>query len=322
MRQTHLFNVKVELNSLRVWLMLDIRQLKTLAAIKETGSLAEAAERLHLTQSALSHQLKDLENLLDLPLLIRKTRPPRFTKAGERLLALADQVLPLLRETERDLAKLRGGQAGRLILAIECHSCFEWLMPTLNQYRDHWPDVEIDFHSGFHSDAQERLLSRELDLVITSNPNHHPALHFAPLFRYESVLVVAKQHPLATKAYIEPQDLSTETLISYPVDSQRLDIFQHFLTPAQIQPAQIRTSELTLMMVQLVASGRGVCALPNWVAAEYLARDWVKSVPLGDKGVWCTLYAAIRQEDSKVAFIEDFLDTAKNNCRASLAGVR
>lgn len=302
--------------------MLDIRQLKTLAAIKETGSLAEAAERLHLTQSALSHQLKDLENLLDLPLLIRKTRPPRFTKAGERLLALADQVLPLLRETERDLAKLRGGQAGRLILAIECHSCFEWLMPTLNYYRDNWPDVEIDFHSGFQGDAQDRLLSRELDLVVTSNPNHHPALSFMPLFSYESVLVVAKQHPLASKIYVVPQDLAHETLISYPVDSERLDIFQHFLNPAQIQPARIRTSELTLMMMQLVASGRGVCALPNWVAAEYLARDWVKSVPLGDKGVWCTLYAAMRQEDSSLAFIEDFVQSAKQNCLASLTGVR
>ncbi len=302
--------------------MLDIRQLKTLAAIKETGSLAEAAERLHLTQSALSHQLKDLENLLDLPLLIRKTRPPRFTKAGERLLALADQVLPLLRETERDLAKLRGGQAGRLILAIECHSCFEWLMPTLNHYRDNWPDVEIDFHSGFQGDAQDRLLSRELDLVVTSNPNHHPALSFMPLFSYESVLVVAKQHPLASKSYVVPQDLAHETLISYPVDSERLDIFQHFLNPAQIQPARIRTSELTLMMMQLVASGRGVCALPNWVAAEYLARDWVKSVSLGDKGVWCTLYAAMRQEDSSLAFIEDFVQSAKQNCLASLTGVR
>jgi len=302
--------------------MLDIRQLKTLAAIKETGSLAEAAERLHLTQSALSHQLKDLENLLDLPLLIRKTRPPRFTKAGERLLALAEEVLPLLRETERDLAKLRGGQAGRLILAIECHSCFEWLIPTLNQYRDNWPDVDIDFHSGFQGDAQDRLLSRELDLVVTSNPNHHPSLTFIPLFRYESVLVVGKQHPLASKSYVVPQDLAHETLISYPVDSERLDIFQHFLNPAQIQPARIRTSELTLMMVQLVASGRGVCALPNWVASEYLTRDWVKSVSLGDKGVWCTLYAAMRQEDSSLAFIEDFVQSAKQNCLASLTGVK
>lgn len=302
--------------------MLDIRQLKTLAAIRDTGSLAEAAQHLHLTQSALSHQLKDLENILDLQLLIRKTRPPRFTKAGERLLLLADNVLPLLRETERDLAKLRGGQAGRLILAIECHSCFEWLMPTLNQYRDNWPDVDIDFHSGFQGDAQDRLLSRELDLVITSNPNHHPELSFVPLFSYESVLVVAKQHPLAQKNHVYPQDLATQTLISYPVDPERLDIFQHFLSPAKVKPAQIRTSELTLMMVQLVASGRGVCALPNWVAAEYLARDWVKSVSLGEKGVWCTLYAAVRVEDNTLAFIEDFINTAKLNSLRSLAGVR
>lgn len=302
--------------------MLDIRQLKTLAAIKETGSLVEAAERLHLTQSALSHQLKDLENILDLPLLIRKTRPPRFTKAGEHLLALAAQVLPLLHQTERELAKLRGGQAGRLTLAIECHSCFEWLMPTLNQYREHWPDVEIDFHSGFHGDAQDRLLSHELDLVITSNPNHHPSLSFVPLFTYESVLVVAKQHLLAAKNYIVPQDLAEETLISYPVDSQRLDIFQHFLSPAQIQPARIRTTELTLMMIQLVASQRGVCALPNWVAAEYLSRDWVKAVSLGEKGVWCTLYAAIRQEDHTLAFIEIFLQSAKQNSLANLVGVK
>jgi len=130
-------------------MQLDLRQLRTLIAIRDTGSLAAAAERVHLTQSALSHQLKDLETSLNLSVLLRKTRPPRFTKAGERLLALADMVLPAIREAERDLSRIQGGQAGRLILAIECHSCFEWLMPTLNQFRDNWPEVELDFHSGF-----------------------------------------------------------------------------------------------------------------------------------------------------------------------------
>lgn len=302
--------------------MIDLRQLRTLAAIRDAGSLAYAAQRLHLTQSALSHQLKDLESTLDLALLVRKTRPPRFTKAGERLLALADLLLPAVRAAERDLVRIRGGQAGRLILAIECHSCFEWLMPTLNQFRDDWPEVELDFHSGFHGDAQDRLLSRELDLVVTSNPNDHPELVFVPLFEYESVLVVAKQHPLASKAYVEAADLSWETLITYPVDSQRLDVFQHFLTPAHVKPAHIRTSELTLMMMQLVASGRGVCALPNWVAAEYLARDWVKALPLGAQGVWCTLYAAIRAEESDLAFVQDFLHTARASCLTTLKGIR
>ncbi len=303
-------------------IMIDLRQLRTLAAIRDAGSLAEAAERLHLTQSALSHQLKDLETTIDLPLLVRKTRPPRFTKAGERLLALADLVLPEVRAAERDLLRIRGGQAGRLILAIECHSCFEWLMPTLNQFRDDWPEVELDFQSGFHGDAQDRLLSRELDLVVTSNPNNHKDLVFVPLFDYESVLVVAKQHPLAGKPYVEAQDLRAETLITYPVDSERLDIFQYFLTPANIKPAHLRTSELTVMMMQLVASGRGVCALPNWVAAEYLARDWVKALPLGEQGVWCTLYAAIRSEERDLAFVQDFLQTARVSCLNTLTGIR
>lgn len=301
--------------------MLDIRQLRTLKAIQETGSLAEAAERLFLTQSALSHQLRDLEDDLG-PLLVRKTRPPRFTKVGERLLELADLVLPALREAERDVAKLTGGQAGRLTMAIECHSCFEWLMPTLNLFREHWPEVELDFQSGFHDDAQQQLQGRALDLVITSNPGALPGLSYVPLFAYESVLVVGKQHVLAAKAFVEPADLADETLVTYPIDQERLDVFQHFLIPAGVQPAKIRTSELTVMMVQLVASGRGVTALPNWVAAEYLERDWVKALPLGRHGVWCTLYAAIRSEDAELAFVQDFLGTAKETCMRNLQGIR
>mgnify|MGYP000290544380 CR=1 FL=1 len=151
-------------------MQLDLRQLRTLAAIRDTGSLAAAAERLHLTQSALSHQLKDLESDLDLALLVRKTRPPRFTKAGERLLALADQVLPAIREAERDIMRISGGQAGRLILAIECHSCFDWLMPLLNQYRQQYPDVDLDFVSGFESNPHELLQNAEFDLLITADP--------------------------------------------------------------------------------------------------------------------------------------------------------
>ncbi|PTQ90143.1 LysR family transcriptional regulator [Agitococcus lubricus] len=302
--------------------MFDLRQLKTLVAIRDTGSLAEAAQRLHLTQSALSHQLKDLEHVLDLTLLVRKTRPPRFSKAGEALLALADHVLPLVRQTERELNKLRHGQAGRLMLAIECHSCFEWLMPTLNQFRDDWPEVELDFQTGFIDDAQESLLQREIDLVISSNPTQHPDLRFIPLFDYESVLVVGKQHRFQQRPFIYAHELADETLITYPIPHSRLDIFQHFLSPAGIQPSRLRSSELTLMMVQLAASERGVCSLPNWVAAEYVARDWVKTVSLGEHGVWCTLYAAIRQEDTELAFIEDFLTSARQNCLAQLAGIR
>lgn len=301
---------------------MDIRQLRTLKAIHDTGSLVSAAERLHLTQSALSHQLRELETELDAVVLIRKTRPPRFTQIGERLLTLADTVLPALREAERDIIKLRGGQAGRLIMAIECHSCYEWLMPTLNLFRHHWPEVEIDFQSGFHGDAQDDLQNNRLDWVVTSNPSQVPGISYQPLFQYEPLLVLSNTHALNQKRDIVPADLAEETLITYPVDSDRLDIFQHFLTPAGVVPAKLRSTELTLMMVQLVASGRGVAALPSWAAAEYVARGWVKTRPLGSVPVWCTLYAAIREEDVALPYIQDLLATIRDSSQQFLSGVR
>lgn len=302
--------------------MIDIRHLRTLAALREAGSLADAADRLHLTQSALSHQLKGLEDAAGLSLFVRKTTPPRFTRAGERLLELADTILPALREAERDLAKLKGGRAGRLVMAIECHSCFEWLMPALNQFRIDWPEVELDFVSGFHGDAQDLLARRELDLVVTSNPGQGRGLRFVPLFNYEALLVVGLNHPLATQRFVEPRDLVDETLVTYPVDEERLDIFARFLLPAGVRPARVRHSELTLMMVQLAASGRGVCALPGWAAAEYVRRDWVKTLSLGKQGVWQTLFAAVREEEADTAFVRDFLLTARTASEATLAGIR
>ena len=108
---------------------IELRHLRTLVALRDTGSLVEAADRVFLTQSALSHQIKDLETRIGCSLFIRKTRPVRFTTAGKRLLKLADEALPLVHGTERDVARLAGGTSGRIFMAIECHSCFEWLLP-------------------------------------------------------------------------------------------------------------------------------------------------------------------------------------------------
>src|SRR5690554_379194 len=301
--------------------MLEIRHLKTLHALRETDSLVEAAERLHLTQSALSHQFKELEERLGLQLFVRKTRPVRFTSAGLRLLQLADSVLPQLRSAERDLARLAGGTAGRLHMAIECHSCFQWLMPTIDQFRDAWPEVELDLASGFAFAPLPALARGDLDLVVTADPIDLIGISYIPLFTYEALLAVAKQHPLAQKAYVEPQDLKQEVLITYPVDRDRLDIFNHFLDPADVEPLQIRTAELTVMMMQLVASGRGVCCLPNWAMHEYSSKGYVSARRLGESGLFSTLYAAVRTDMLDAAFMKDFLLTAKDTSFTTLAGV-
>ena len=124
-------------------MQIDLRHLRTLIALRDTGSLVEAAERVFLTQSALSHQIKELETRLGCTVFIRKTRPVRFTSAGKRLLDAADQILPILRSATTDIERIAGGQTGRLYMAIECHSCFEWLLPAINAYREQWPEVEL-----------------------------------------------------------------------------------------------------------------------------------------------------------------------------------
>ena len=302
--------------------MIEIRHLKTLIALRETGSLVEAAERIFLTQSALSHQLKELEGRLGCELFIRKSRPLRFTEAGKRLLLLADEVTALVAGAERDVQKLVHGEAGRLYMAIECHSCFNWLMPTVDIYRNQWPAIELDFSSGFMFEPLPALAQGEVDLVITSDPQPIKGVEYIPLFSYEMQIAIANHHPLQAKAFIAPEDLIDQTVITYPVERSRLDIFKYFLDPAAINPAGVRTSELTLMMVQLVVSGRGVSALPNWVLAEYVDQALISVKSAGETGIWPTLYAAVREEQLETPFLQDFLKLAKTHCLSKLAGVK
>ncbi len=302
--------------------MLEVRHLETLTAIREAGSLQEAAERLHVTQSALSHQLRDLEVRLKTPLLNRRTRPARLTTAGLRVLALADEVLPKIKSTERELQRLAAGRTGRLHLAIECHSCFQWLMPALDAFRHDWPDVALDLSAAFSFAPLPALVRGDLDVVITSDPQELEAVQYLPLFRYELVLAVAAANPLAQYKYIEPRQLADQVLITYPVERQRLDIFTTFLDPADIEPAALRKAELTPIIAQLVASQRGVAALPNWALTEYLNQGWLRICHLGEHGVWRTLYAAVRHEDVDAPYLQAFVNKAQEVCFKTLNGIK
>jgi len=302
-------------------LMIDLRHLRTLHALRETDSVPEAAERLHLTQSALSHQFRELETRVGMPVFVRKSKPVRFTTAGLKLLQLADEVLPLIRTTERNLSKLAGGTADRLHIAIECHSCYQWLMPSLDEFRCAWPEVELDLASGLSFAPLPALERGDLDLVVTSDPVTLPGITYVPLFGYEAMLAIDKHHPLREKPYLQPDDIASQTLITYPIERNRLDIFTRFFDPADIEPAQVRTAEMTVMMMQLVASGRGVCCLPNWAVHEYTSRGYVLARRLGEAGLQATLFAAVRSDMLEVPYMSDFLLTAKDISFATLEGV-
>lgn len=290
--------------------MLELRHLQMLKTLNATGSLAGTADELCVSASAISHQLKELESYYGLSLVARRTRPISFTPAGLALLKLADSILPQVARTKTTIQRMAHGQIGRLRLASECHSCFDWLMPILNRYREQWADVDLDFATGFEPEPHELLLDGDIDVLITASPLPIDGIDYLPLFHYESRLVLAPTHPLTQKDTICPSDLSNETLISYPVEQKRLDIMAHFLLPNGITPAKHRTTELTAMLIQLVASGRGVAALPDWVVADYEKKGWVVSRALGD-GLYCQLYAATTEQSGELPFMQGFLALLK-----------
>jgi len=292
-------------------MILELRHLRSLKAIDESGSLIQAADRLNLTQSALSHQIKTIESYFELELYQRKHKPLRLTSAGQRLLSLAHRILPEVELAEHELKHLAGEVTGRLHITIECHSCFEWLVPTLDHYRKRWPEVEVDIRLANNFEPINALSRNEVDLVITTDEIKHKEIVFEALFDYQALTIMANDHPLTQKKYLSANDFSDQTLITYPVEQKRLDIFTQFLTPNQVAPKQIRQSELTVMILQLVASRRGISVLPDWVVNEYINDNYISSKPLGEKGMHGVLYAAIRGIDKNQAYLNDFISLAR-----------
>ncbi|RSD32117.1 HTH-type transcriptional regulator MetR [Vibrio pectenicida] len=301
--------------------MIEFKHLKTIATLRDTGSLTATATTLHLTQSALSHQIKDLEARIGGQLFLRKTKPVKFTSEGEILLDLANQILPRLIKAENDLAGLNEDVNGRLHMAIECHSCFQWLMPALRDYQQAWPSVTLDFSSGFGFEPLPALLNGELDLVITSDIQPRSEVHYEPLFDFEMRLVTAINHPMASQKQIQPADLKNETLLSYPVQKNRLDVVKHFLQPAGVEPAKWKQADNTLMLVQMVSAGLGVAALPNWAIHEFSRQGLISSLPLG-KGLWRRLFAATRQCEKNKRYLQAFYGTAKQQSKNHLEGIK
>lgn len=300
--------------------ILELRHLKTLLALREAGNLLRAATLLNVTQSALSHQIKQLEDHHGTPLFERKSVPVRFTPAGERLLKLADTVLPQVESAERDVIRMAQGVAGQLRIAVECHTCFDWLMPAMDAFRSRWPEVELDIVSGFQADPVGLLYGHRADVAIVSEIDPDETVDYHPLFRFEIVALVAKDHPLAEREHLVAEDFAGDTLITYPVPDDMLDVMRQLLKPAGINPPR-RTTELTVAMLQLVASRRGIATLPVWAAQNYLNRDYVRAKRITANGLTGKLYAACLPDVSDKPYLADFVRGTRESCYLDLRDI-
>ena len=291
---------------------IELRHLRTIRAIHQAGGLARAADMMNMTQSALSHQVAGLEDQVGMELFVRRSKPMTLSSAGIRLLRAADRILPEILALEEEFQSLRTGKTGRLHIAIQCHACFDWLFPVLELFRHAWPEVDVDIRAGLAFDSFPALLREEVDLVISSNPEPLAGITFNPLFDYQPTFVASSQNPLAAKAMIEAEDFRDQTLITYPVTRDKLDVFTDLLTPAKVEPRAQRQVELTAVILMLVGSNRGVAVLPDWVIrdvkmnADYITR------PLAPGNLTRRLYAATRDEDAAKPFMAHFMKLGRS----------
>lgn len=293
--------------------MIERIHLEIIRAIDELGSVTAAAERLYVTQSAISHAIAKLEESLGLKIWNREGRSLRLTQAGEYLLSVANRLVPQFERAENQLQHYAQGEQGTLRIGMECHPCYRWLLKIAAIYLEAWPGVDLDVKQKFQFGGIEALYGHEIDMLVTPDPLKKPGLVFEAVFDYEQVLVVGPEHRLRKAKQVEPTDLADETLITYPVSVDRLDIFNRFLTPAGISPKRHKLIENTDIILQMVSSGRGVAALPRWLVKEQQHRFNLSPVRLGKHGVDKHIYLALREKDYKIDYVQAFVKLARSS---------
>ncbi len=299
--------------------MIERSHLSILRAMDHHGSLTAAARSLSLTQSALSHSIRKLEIELNTEIWAKKGRKLQLTEAGKQLLTLGHRVLPQFEHTELLMEKYAQGARGALRIGMECHPCYRWLLKVVEPYLAAFPDVDLDVKQKFQFGGLGALFAHEIDMLITPDPLRRRQLHYEPVFDYEQVLVLPKGHPLSQKRSICPEDLQDQTLITYPVEPERLDIFSQFLTPAQVSPRKHKRIETTDIMLQMVACGRGLAALPGWLVDEFSSQFDITRARLGRSGIKKQIFVGLRRVDLNIDYVRSFTELARKTGQSAPA---
>jgi LysR family transcriptional regulator, regulator for metE and metH len=299
--------------------MIERIHLQILCLIDEHGSLTAAANRLHLTQSALSHSMKKLEQQSAVALWQKEGRHLQLTQAGRYLLNEARRILPQLQRADATLAQYAEGGRGELRIGMECHPCYQWLLKVTEPYLMRWPGIDVDVKQRFQFGGMAALYNHDIDVLITPDPLLKPGVEFIPVFDYELVLVVAHDHALAGREWLQAEDLSEQTLYTYPVDSERLDIYSQFLSPSHRLPRVHKTLEATEIMLQLVARGRGVACLPGWLVKQYQQPLKLVAIRLGQEGIQKTIHLGVRNQTEAPPAVAYFLELAEEMAELSAA---
>jgi len=286
---------------------LEIRHLQLVVAITEEKSVTKAAERLFLTQSALSHQLKEIENRLGTQLFLRLNKKMVLTDAGKLLLNSARSVLDKLVSTEREINRIAGGNQGSLKISTACYTCYHWLPPLLKDFNREYPEVEVDICVEATEKPIRALLEGKLDIAITSSlEQRHKDLEFHPLFEDEMVVVMHPKHNLANRSYIKPGDFLNQDVIIYGALEDNT-AYKQIISPSGVKLGKVSSVKLTEAIVEMVKADLGIGILAKWAISSHIDSGRIKAVRLTRAGFTRQWFAVTLKTESIPAYIPEFI---------------
>ncbi len=300
--------------------ILEVRHLSLVSEIASTGSVTRAAERLHLTQSALSHQLRDIESRLGIQLFLRLGKRMVLTPPGERVLGTAKRVLDELGRAEEDLKLMSQDGKGVLRLCTQCNTGYHWLPPLLQSFHRKYPGVDVQIIVTATERPIEALLDGQIDLAVVTSEVTDRRLQLVPLFEDELVAVVAPTHPFAKRAFIEPIDFTEEHLIIYTADRHDSYTFMRILGPAGVEPERVSQVPLTEAILELVKAGLGVSVMARWAIEPALETGAVKAVRIGKRGVYRSWTAVTLRDRVEPKWQREFVTLLSRQALPARAG--
>lgn len=292
---------------------LEVRHLRLLVAIAEEETVTAAARRLFLTQSALSHQLRDAEDKMGTQLFLRMGKRMIPTAAGKKLVESARRVLQELQEAETSVQNMKGGLRGIIRLSTECYTCYHWLPPVLTRFHARFPRVEvcIDVSATLH--PAQALLDGRVDVAVMSAPPQNKSLHVSPLGEDELVLVMSPRHRLTAKRTVEPEDLAEETLLIYP-PREDSTLINSVLLPAGVQPYRVMEIPLTEAIMEMAAAETGVALMAQWAAASYIRQGRIVARSMCESGFHRQWYAVTLNHNPLSEYLQEFLNLLSLDC--------
>ena len=292
---------------------MEIRHLKLVREVAQTKSLSKAKDALFLSQSALSHQLKEMENQLGTQLFHRVNKQLILTTAGKMVLQSAERVLSELENTEQSIKRYVSGQTGTIRFATQCYTCYHWLPTLLTDFKREFPNVEIEILHNNATEVEDQVLKGEIDVAIIYESMDYSKLNYLELFQDEMFALVPKDHPWTEKSFVEAADFKDQQVLIHSFPLESVSLFKQLLIPEGIKPKNIIQVQVLEAIVEMVKAGLGINVMAKWIIEPFLKNQPIELIPVTRRGMHRTWHAISLQQDSPPQYLSNFLEHLKCN---------